>query len=103
LAAGGELHTLLKQTDRARIAFAETNIDLAFTCLRLADAEIRGGKAGRASELIEKAILAYKTLLQDAEILSAELDEEKCELHERTQRLLEAVFASERQFQILAG
>jgi hypothetical protein len=92
-----------KQTDRVSIAFLETDIDLAFTFLRLAEAEIHGGKAGRASELIAKAILACRTIRRHAEVLPVEFDEEKCELHERTQRLLEAIFASERQFHILAG
>jgi hypothetical protein len=95
--------TLRKQADRLCIAFLEADIDLAFTFLRLARAEIHGGKAGHASERIEKAILTYKTVMKQSEMLPVEFYEEKCEIHERTQRLLESIVASEHQLQILAG
>ena len=85
---------LRKQTDLVCIAFLETDIDLAFTFLRLAAAEIRGGKAAHASQLMEKAILAHKTVIKEVDNLSVELAEEKCELHEHTQRLWEAIVSS---------
>jgi hypothetical protein len=86
-----------EQTDRDYIAFLGTDIDLATLTV------IHWGKASHASELIEKAILACKTVMKPAGISPVEFDEEKCELRARTQRFLGAIAASERHFQILNG
>jgi len=43
----------------------EANLELAFSNLRLAEAETSGGKAAHATELITKAILAHRSVLQE--------------------------------------
>ena len=92
-----------KPTDRLCIALLATEIECAFTLLRLAEAEARGGKAAHASELIEKASLAYKSVVARVNNLPVELAEERGELHEHAQRLLELLSRRHDGFEISFG
>ena len=78
----------------------QTDLDLAFSYLRLAEAEARGGKAAHASELIAKAVIAHKTVTKALAGIS-DFDENKRELAQEARRLLESVQSVERQFQVL--
>jgi hypothetical protein len=78
----------------------QTDLDLAFYHLRLAEAEARGGKAAHAWELIAKAAIAHKTVTQALAGIS-DFYENKRELAQEARRLLESVQSVERQFRVL--
>lgn len=98
-----EIQRLPARTERVYLAFLQSDIDLALTYLRLAEAESKIWNSARAAELIEKAILGYKSAVTQIENLPLEFIEERGELRERVQRLFEAIVAAERQLQILTG
>lgn len=78
----------------------QSDLDLAFAYLRLAEAETRGGNADHAAELIAKAVVAHRTILRDLARIS-DLNESKRELAGEARRLLESIQSVERQFRIL--
>ena len=78
----------------------QSDIDLAFSYLRLAETETRGGKADHASELIAKAVNAHRTVLRELMGIS-DMYESKRELVGEARRLLESIQSVERQFRIL--
>jgi hypothetical protein len=88
-----------ERAERARVVFLQSEVDSALTLLRLAEAEIRGGDACHAAQLISKATLTYDTLLQQLTTVPVDLREEKSELRGQSRRLLDAIRGVERQFQ----
>jgi transposase len=90
-----------ERAQRTCMTLLQSEIDIAFFYLRLAEAETRGGKAGHAAELMAKAILVHKTVLGELEGVSATVQEEKYELVKEARRLLESIQAVERRFRML--
>jgi hypothetical protein len=78
----------------------QSDLDLAFSYLRLADAEIRGGKAAHATELIAKAVKTYKSVQQEL-VCIPDYNGDKRELAQGVGRLWESIQSVERQFRIL--
>jgi hypothetical protein len=91
------------QNERIRVEFMNADLDLAFALLRLAETELSIGNAPRATELIEKAVLARRTVMRQVSDLSMEFYDERGELHERTQRLMEAIITTVRRVEVFAG
>lgn len=90
------------QSERICVEFMNADIDLAFAFLRLAETELNIGNAPRAAELIEKAVLARRAVMRQVSDLSMEFYDERGELHERTQRLMEAIITAVRRFEVFA-
>ncbi len=86
------------RAERARVVLLQSEIDTALTLLRLAEAEIRGGDACHAAQLISKATLTYDTLLQQLKTVPVDLQEEKSELNGQSRLLLDTIHGVERQF-----
>lgn len=84
-------HTPGDRAERLCHAFLQTDIDFAFTFLRLAEVESKLGNSARASELIERAIRAYKTAMQFLDDMPAPVSEERSELQASIRRLFEAI------------
>jgi hypothetical protein len=78
----------------------QSDLDLAFSYLRLAEAETRGGKAAHATELMAKALTTHRTVLREFANIP-DLYESKRELAREARRLLESIQSVERQFRIL--
>ena len=78
-------------------------IDMAFAFLRLAVAESQFQASPRAVALVERVILAHKTVMRHVEKMPVELQEERRELERGARVLLERLVSAERQFQILRG
>ncbi len=78
----------------------QSDLDLAFSYLRLAEAETRGGKAAHATELMAKAVITHRTVLREFTNIP-DLYESKRELKREARRLLESIQSVERQFRIL--
>lgn len=79
-----------------------SQIDAALTFVCLAEHNGRsGGDIKQAVELIERAILAHKAVVQGLDSLPATLEKEKAELNYRAETLLKAIRTVEGQFQIL--
>ena len=78
----------------------QSDLDLAFSYLRLDEAETQGGKAAHATELIAKAVIAHRTVLREL-VCFPDLSERKRELAGEARRLLESIQSVERQFRIL--
>jgi hypothetical protein len=93
----------LGRVDRMCMTFLETDIQAALTSLRLAAAESAIGNVARASELIDRAVLEYKSVRKRIDELPVEMDLARAELREQAQRLSEAILATERQVHVLAG
>jgi hypothetical protein len=85
----------LQQTEQERLVFLETELELAFTFLRLAEAESSGGNLTHAAELIAKANVTHKAALKYLGNLPLDW-EAKRELHLNIRRLREAIRASGR-------
>jgi hypothetical protein len=79
------------ETERACLALVETEIEVAFSFLRLAEAETQGGKVEHATHLISKAAGTYNVVLKYIENMRAEFAFEKCELRGEARRLLEGI------------
>jgi hypothetical protein len=94
---------LPEQAERICAALMHAEIDLAFAFLRLAMIDSEHDATPRAAELVERAILAHKTVMRHLENMPAELDEEKLELERGAKTLLEAIVSAEREFHILEG
>ena len=78
----------------------QSDLDFAFSYLRLAETETRGGKADHASELIAKAVIAHRTVLRELVGIS-DMYQSNRELAGEARRLLESIQSVERQFRIL--
>jgi hypothetical protein len=89
------------RAELTRMTLLQSEIEIAFSYLRLAGVETRDGSAAHAAELIARAILVHKTVFQDLGDLSTEFKEEKRELDRCTRELLEAIHAVEREFRML--
>jgi len=99
------LDTPTKLDDRERNArtffvFLLADIDIAFSLLHLAEAEVKGGDAGHAAELMVKAILTHKTISQALAKESFE-HEEACRLRGGLTDLSETIQRIERGLQVL--
>ena len=84
-----------RETEWACLALVETEIEVAFSFLRLAEVETRGGNAEDAAELIAKAAAAHNVALQYAENMRAGFEAEKRQLSVEARKLLEAIRAAE--------
>jgi hypothetical protein len=97
-----------RETEQACLALVETEIEVALSFLRLADAETSGGNDEHAKELIAKAVAIHNVVLQYIENMRGEFETEKRELWVDARRLLENIRAAERRrrqydLQILAS
>ena len=84
------------ETERACLALVETEIEVAFSFLRLAEVESSGGNGEHATHLIAKAVATHDVVLQYIENMRAEFQGEKCELRREARRLLEAIRTAQR-------
>lgn len=98
-----ERRKLIEQTDRVCIALLQVDIDLAFSFLRLAKTESALGSTGHATELIEKAVLAHKSVMIHVERVPSGFDQERRVLEEGARNLIDAIAATERQFHLLSA
>jgi len=60
---------LQARTERVCFALMQSEIDLAFSLLRLAEAEIRGGDDAHVRELVGRASTMYKVALSYLDVL----------------------------------
>ena len=86
----------LRETEQACMALIETEIEIAFSFLRLAEVETCGGNHEHATELIAKALVTHNVALKYIQNMRPEFAEEKSELCRETRRLFEAVRDTER-------
>ncbi len=84
------------ETERACLALVETEIEVALSFLRLAEAETSGGNVEHATDLIAKAAATHGVVLQYIENMRAEFESEKCELRREARRLFEAIRTAHR-------
>ncbi len=95
--------TLDGHAEQIWITFVETDIELAFSFLRLAEAESGMGNGSRAGALIEKAILGYKDVIKRLESVSVVGPADLTDVRERASALLEAIVSVEQRFRLLCG
>jgi hypothetical protein len=88
------------QADPGCIAQLQSEIDLAMLHIRLAEAEIRGGSARHARELIERATRAHKNVSVSVATFGLQF-EKKRELQGEARRLFESICAAEYQARLL--
>ena len=98
-----ERRRLIEQSDRVCTALLHTDIDLAFTFLRLARMEFELGATRHATELIEKAIAAHKSVMKHMERMPAKSAGERRVLEQGARQLFEAIAAIEQQCHLLSG
>jgi len=84
-----------RETERACLALVETEIEVAFSFLRLAEGETRAGNGQHANELIAKAVATHNIVLQYIGNMRAEFEAEKRGLCVEARRLFEAIRAAE--------
>jgi len=85
------LTTSFHETERACLALVETEIEVAFSFLRLAEVETSGGNGEHAADLIAKAVATHDVVLQYIENMRVEFEGEKCELRREARRLFEGI------------
>ncbi len=91
-----QLKSSIRETERPFLALIETEIEVAFSFLRMAEAETSGGNGKHATELIAKAIVTHNAVLQYLGNMRMEFEAEKQELCIEARKLFEAIRASER-------
>src|SRR6266853_4857752 len=82
-----------RETEWACLALVETEIEVAFSFLRLAEVETRGGNGEDAAELIAKAVATHDVVLQYVEHMQAGFEAEKRQLSVEARKLFEAIGA----------
>lgn len=85
---------LQARTERVCFALMQSEIDLAFSLLRLAEAEIRGGDDAHVRELVGRASTMYKVALSYLDVLPVCVGKRESLLGVR--ELFEAIRAVER-------
>src|SRR5258708_30871107 len=79
-----------RETERACLALVETEIEVAFSFLRLAEGENRAGNGHHANVLIAKAVATHNAVLQYVANMRAEFETEKREICIEARKLFEA-------------
>jgi len=87
-----------REDKRACLVRLQTDIEIALGFLRLADAECRSGDYSHASQLIDKATLAYTAARQHLDAIPANPTEEASRLRQGARELFEAIHLSEFRF-----
>ena len=82
-----------RETEWACLALVETEIEVAFSFLRLAEVETQGGNGEDAAELIAKAVATHNVVLQYVEHMRAGFEAEKRQLSVEARKLFEAIGA----------
>jgi hypothetical protein len=77
--------------ERTCIVFLQSELDIAFGFLRLAEVETGSGNTSHADELIAKASNSYKAVLDGLATVSREFEEERQVLRERLRLLQDAI------------
>ena len=80
-----------RETEWACLALVETEIEVAFSFLQLAEVETRGGNGEDAAELIAKAVATHNLVLQYLENMRAGFEGEKHQLSVEARKLFEAI------------
>ena len=91
------------QIERTCIVLLQSELDIAFGFLRLADVETGSGNATHADELIAKASTSYKAVLDGLASVSLEFEEERQLLREGVRMLQDAIRAVARRRQAAAS
>ena len=81
------------QVERTCIVLLQSELDIAFGFLRLADVETESGDATHADELIAKASSSYKMVLEGLATVPLEFEEERQLLREGVRMLQDAIRA----------
>jgi len=79
------------QIERTCIVLLQSELDIAFGFLRLADVEIGSGNTAHADELIAKANNSYKAVLDGLRTVPLEFEEERLTLREGVRMLQDAI------------
>ena len=95
ITAYSDLQSLRGETERVWIGFLQSDLDLGFTFLRLAEYYRGIGAGALVAGLIAKATLGYRTVINSLGSLSTSCEEERRELRECADRLLDAILAAE--------
>ena len=85
-----------EQVERTCQALAQSEIEIAFSLLQLADVEIQGGNGKHAAELIGKATVTHNSAIEYLGNVPPGFEEQKRELWMSARRLFEAIRAAER-------
>lgn len=90
-----------EHVDRICLTLVQSEIEVASSFVRLAEAEAQGGSMPHAIELLTRAILAHKGVLKELGAMSSDCQEEKSALWSEARNLLESIQSVERRLQIL--
>lgn len=80
-----------ERAERVCLALARSELEVAFSYLRLAEAEVHGGKVAHALDLIDKARKNHAAALRYIETLPVEFDCERGELQSDARELFDAI------------
>ena len=87
------------QFERTCMVLLQSELDIAFGFLRLADAETGWGNAAHVNELIAKASSSYKAVLKGLPNVPLEFEEERRSLREGVRMLQDAIRGAARRLQ----
>ena len=85
------LAPIRERGERVCLALARGELEIAFSYLRLAEAEAHGGKLSHAQDLVDKARASHAAALQYVESLPAEFDDDKSEFLSEARQLFDAI------------
>jgi len=88
---------LIERSEHLCIDLLRTDIDLAFTFLRLAKTESELGAIPHASGLIQKALRAHESILRHLDRAPFRFSDEKPALQQSAQELFQAITEAKRQ------
>ena len=90
-----------EHVDRICLTLLQSEIEVASSFVRLAEAEAQGGSTPHAIELLTRAVLVHKGVLKELRTMRSDFQEEKSALWSEARNLLESIQSVEHRLQIL--
>lgn len=89
-----EQRRLIERSQELCLALLRTDLDLAYSFLRLAHTELNLGAAPHAAELVEKAVTAHEHVTRQLERAPFGFEQERRTLERDARELLQAIAAA---------
>jgi len=90
-ATGAALAPSPRQAERVHLALIRSELEVAFSYLRLAEAEVHGGILTHAEDLLDKARTSHTTAVRYLSVSGEGFDGERAELHAEARELADAI------------
>jgi len=91
VSASAAVAPIRERTEQVCLALARAELEVAFSYLRLAEAESHGGNVAHAQDLVSKSQMTYLTAVRYIDSLTPDSDVDWCELQSDFHELFGAI------------